>query len=222
MNPMPLADALFLLAEGREHPMHVGGLHLYRPPEDAGPDYVAQQYRSSIEHGDILRKLRRRPIRRFGGLGPWEWQDDPDLDLEYHLRHSALPAPGGERELGVLVSRLHSHRLHRAYPLWECHLIEGLENNRFALYMKLHHSQVDGVGGGQAPAVDLRPAGPVRARQHPPRVRHGLGRRRRPAPRRHVRRDHLGRGARALPRPRRRGLTAPHQRWLHLPPSSGG
>ncbi|MPZ74085.1 MAG: wax ester/triacylglycerol synthase family O-acyltransferase [Nitriliruptorales bacterium] len=142
---MPMTDALFLLAEGREHPMHVGGLHLYQPPEDAGPDYVAEQYRRSIEHGDIMRRLRRRPIRRFAGLGPWEWQDDPDLDLEYHLRHSALPRPGRVRELLGLVSRLHGTLLDRSRPLWESHVIEGLTDGRFATYTKIHHALVDGV-----------------------------------------------------------------------------
>src|SRR5439155_12378436 len=70
-----------------------------------------------------------------------------DVDLDYHIRHSALPHPGGQRELGVLVSRLHSHQLDLHRPLWEVHVIEGLEGNRFALYSKTHHSLVDGVSG---------------------------------------------------------------------------
>jgi WS/DGAT/MGAT family acyltransferase len=70
-----------------------------------------------------------------------------DVDLDYHVRHSALPHPGGQRELGILVSRLHSHQLDLHRPLWEVHLIEGLEGNRFALYSKMHHSLIDGVSG---------------------------------------------------------------------------
>src|SRR5207244_7940573 len=70
-----------------------------------------------------------------------------DVDLEYHVRHSALPHPGGQRELGILVSRLHSHQLDLHRPLWEVHLIEGLEGNRFAMYSKTHHSLIDGVSG---------------------------------------------------------------------------
>ncbi|MGH3434475.1 MAG: wax ester/triacylglycerol synthase family O-acyltransferase, partial [Thermocrispum sp.] len=66
---------------------------------------------------------------------------------DYHLRHSALPQPGGERELGILISRLHSRPLDRNYPLWEVHVVEGLAGGRFALYAKVHHSQLDGVGG---------------------------------------------------------------------------
>src|SRR3954452_22554816 len=77
------------------------------------------------------------------------WQELPDdqIDLDYHFRHSALPRPGSQRELGVLVSRLHSAKMDRRYPLWECHLIEGLEGGQWSMYMKVHHSQIDGVGG---------------------------------------------------------------------------
>ena len=68
-----------------------------------------------------------------------------DVDLDYHVRHSALPHPGGQRELGILVSRLHSNALDLHRPLWEAHLIEGLQGNRFAMYTKTHHSLIDGV-----------------------------------------------------------------------------
>ena len=77
----------------------------------------------------------------------WVELEASAIDLDYHLRHSALPAPGSQRELGVLVSRLHSPKMDRRYPLWECHVIEGLEEDRWSLYLKAHHSQVDGVGG---------------------------------------------------------------------------
>jgi WS/DGAT/MGAT family acyltransferase len=70
-----------------------------------------------------------------------------DADLEYHVRHAALPAPRGERELGELVSHLHGVALDRSRPLWTCHVIEGLAGNRFAIYFKVHHALTDGVGG---------------------------------------------------------------------------
>ena len=73
------------------------------------------------------------------------WTQDDDFDIEYHFRHSALPKPGRVRELLELCSRLHSTRLARERPLWEAHLIEGLQDGRVALYTKLHHSLVDGV-----------------------------------------------------------------------------
>jgi diacylglycerol O-acyltransferase len=78
-------------------------------------------------------------------LGFPHWTTDEDLDLEYHLRHSALPRPGRYRELFVLVSRLHGTLLDRSRPLWEYHLIEGLETGQIALYSKLHHALLDGV-----------------------------------------------------------------------------
>jgi WS/DGAT/MGAT family acyltransferase len=75
------------------------------------------------------------------------WVEDDDIDLEYHVRHAALPWPGGERELGELIGRLHSTPLDLARPPWEFTLIEGLEGGRFATYTKLHHSLIDGISG---------------------------------------------------------------------------
>ena len=72
------------------------------------------------------------------------WVEDADVDLEYHVRRSALPSPGDERELGILVSRLHGHPIDFHRPPWEVHLIEGLEGGRFAMYVKVHHALVDG------------------------------------------------------------------------------
>jgi WS/DGAT/MGAT family acyltransferase len=77
----------------------------------------------------------------------WKELEPEQIDLDYHFRHSALPRPGSQRDLGVLVSRLHSAKMDRRYPLWECHLIEGLEGGQWSMYMKVHHSQIDGVGG---------------------------------------------------------------------------
>lgn len=145
MSAMPLTDAVFLLAETREQPIHVGGLHLYKPPPDAEPDVVGDFYRQVLQHREVIPRLRRRPTR-MAGFGPWAWADDPDLDLEYHIRHSALPSPGRVRELLALVSRLHGTLLDRTRPLWESHLIEGLSDGRFATYTKIHHALIDGVG----------------------------------------------------------------------------
>jgi diacylglycerol O-acyltransferase / wax synthase len=145
MAPMPLTDALFLLAEVRERPMHVGGMHLYRLPEDAGPHHIAERYHDAVTNFDPHPRLRRRPVRGLTSAGAWSWQEDPDLDLEYHVRHSALPEPGRIRELLALVSRLHGTLLDRSRPLWEAHLIEGLADGRLATYSKIHHSLMDGV-----------------------------------------------------------------------------
>ena len=146
MSVMPLTDAIFLLAETREQPIHVGGLHLYQPPPDAEPHIAGALYRQIMEHHEVMPRFRRRAVHSLSTLGAWSWQDDPNLDLEYHVRHSALPHPGRIRELLALVSRLHGTLLDRSRPLWEAHLIEGLADGRFATYTKLHHALIDGVG----------------------------------------------------------------------------
>ncbi|WP_130651407.1 WS/DGAT/MGAT family O-acyltransferase [Egicoccus halophilus] len=142
---MPLIDAIFLVGERRGRPLHVGGLQLFEPPADAGPDFTRQQYRDALAHAPAP-LFRRRPVRSLGGVGPWTWADDDDLDLEYHVRHSALPHPGGIRELLTLVSRLHGTMLDRNRPLWESHVIEGLDDGRLAIYSKVHHALIDGTG----------------------------------------------------------------------------
>ena len=137
---------MFLVPESRDQPMHVGGLQLFRPPEGAGPDYLTGLYREAIEaHGEVAPLFRRRPYRGWSTLGQWAWVDDGEIDLEHHIRHSALPRPGRIRELLALTSRLHSSLLDRHRPLWETHLIEGLEDGRFAVYGKIHHAVMDGV-----------------------------------------------------------------------------
>lgn len=147
MAPMPLNDSMFLLAERREQPMHVGGLQLFRLPPGSDEGWLRDLYDSMIhtapEH--LAPLFRRRPHRPATSLGAWSWEEDPDVDLEHHLRHSALPRPGRVRELLALVSRLHGTLLDRHRPLWEAHLIEGLEGDRFAVYTKIHHSMMDGV-----------------------------------------------------------------------------
>ena len=87
------------------------------------------------------RKLRTVPFR----LGRPVWVDDPNFDLHYHLRSTALPAPGGDQQLSDLMARVMSQRLDRDYPLWEYWLIEGLSGNRWALISKVHHCMVDGI-----------------------------------------------------------------------------
>lgn len=138
-------DAAFLLAESRATPTHVGGLQVFELPEGAGPGWLRQQYESMVAGDDIAPLFRQRPYRSLRTAGQWAWEDDEHLDLEYHVRHSALPGPGRVRELLALGSRLHGSLLDRQRPLWEFHLIEGLEGNRFAAYTKVHHAVVDGV-----------------------------------------------------------------------------
>lgn len=145
MGMMPVTDAVFLLAESRERPMHVGGLQVFELPEDAEPGYVGQAHRALLSHADVRPLFRRRPMVPVGTLGQLAWANDNDLDLEYHVRHSALPGQRRVRELLELTSRLHGTLLDRYRPLWEFTLIEGLQGNRFATYSKVHHALLDGV-----------------------------------------------------------------------------
>jgi WS/DGAT/MGAT family acyltransferase len=142
---MPVTDSMFLLAESREHPMHVGGLQLFELPDGAGPDYVSDFHRELLALADVRPLFRRRPRGPVGSVGQFAWSNDDQLDIEYHVRHSGLPRPGRVRELLELVSRLHGSLLDRHRPMWEFTVIEGLQGNRFATYSKIHHALLDGV-----------------------------------------------------------------------------
>lgn len=144
MNRLSVADAGWLLIEGRERPMHVGGLQLFRPPPDAPPTFL-RDLRDRLQDDDEVRSpFNRRLARPYGRAGLYQWVED-EVELEYHVRHLALPEPGRIRELLALVSQLHSNLLDRHRPLWEHYLIEGIEDGRFAAYTKIHHSMLDGI-----------------------------------------------------------------------------
>lgn len=143
--PIDPPSAAFLLAESRAQPMHVGGLQLFRKPEGAGREYGREMYRSMLDLEEVAPLFIKRPHRSLATAGQWVWTEDTQFDLEYHVRHSALPKPGRVRELLELCSRLHGTRLARERPLWEAHVIEGLRDGRIALYTKIHHALVDGV-----------------------------------------------------------------------------
>ena len=149
MDRIELADAGFLYLETREAPMHVAGVNLFEFPERVHQRKfmarVGDSYRSSTElRTPLAHRVAHGTLGRFG---PLYWEEDPDFDLDYHVRHSALPKPGRYRELFALVARLHSTLLDRSRPLWEVHLIEGLKDRQFAVYTKMHHATIDGVAG---------------------------------------------------------------------------
>jgi diacylglycerol O-acyltransferase len=138
-------DSAFLIQEAREHPMHVGGLQLYRLPPGANEDYVGDLYRELLEFREVAPMFARRPRDPVESVGNFWWRTEADVDIDYHVRRSALPRPGRIRELLELVSRLHGSLLDRHRPLWEYHLIEGLPDSRFASYAKCHHALADGI-----------------------------------------------------------------------------
>ncbi|MES2490974.1 MAG: wax ester/triacylglycerol synthase family O-acyltransferase [Pseudomonadota bacterium] len=142
---LSILDTNFLQLESARQPMHVAGLMIFELPADAKPDYVnevVERFRNcTVFHNPWNYRLKRAGTLQFMPL----LQEVHSIDMEYHIRHLALPRPGGERQLGQMVARLHSQPLDLRRPLWEVHIIEGLENNRFALYLKIHHCLVDGV-----------------------------------------------------------------------------
>ncbi|MBK7508026.1 MAG: wax ester/triacylglycerol synthase family O-acyltransferase [Comamonadaceae bacterium] len=103
-------------------------------------------------HLSALPPFNQRPVLR---RGLWYWEDDTEFELDYHLRHLALPHPGRIRELLAMISRLHGNLLDRNRPLWEAYVIEGLPQGRFATYTKIHHALVDGVTGARIMAESL-------------------------------------------------------------------
>ncbi|HJQ42842.1 MAG TPA: wax ester/triacylglycerol synthase family O-acyltransferase [Jatrophihabitantaceae bacterium] len=142
---MSPADSMFLMVESREHPMHVGGLQLFVPPDGADALDVRAMFDEAMKHDEVSALFQKRPRRSITTLGQWGWELDREFDLEHHVRRNALPKPGRILELLALCGRLHSTLLDRHRPLWEMHLIEGLEDGRYAVYSKIHHSVVDGV-----------------------------------------------------------------------------
>jgi len=136
-------DSSFLHLERGPAHMHVASTSIFEGPP---PDYVdLREHISSRLHlvPRFRQKLRFVPF----GQGRPKWVDDPHFNIDYHLRHTALPAPGDERQLRTLAARIFSQRLDRSKPLWEMWLVDGVEGGRFALVTKSHHCLVDGVSG---------------------------------------------------------------------------
>ncbi|MCB0949566.1 MAG: wax ester/triacylglycerol synthase family O-acyltransferase [Mycobacterium sp.] len=139
-----LQDLLFIYGETSNSKMHVAGLLPFTPPADVPRDYLRDMI-DEARRQDVVSPWNRKlahPRLQFSPVH--DWVTDEDFDFDYHVRRSALASPGDERELGILVSRLHSNHLDLTRPPWEIHVIEGLEGGRFAFYMKIHHALVDG------------------------------------------------------------------------------
>src|SRR3954447_25572440 len=146
-------DASFLAQERANSHMHVGAVLIFEGPAPAYDDFL-NHIRSRLHFVPRYRhKLAFPPLETGRPL----WIDDASFNLEYHVRHTALPQPGSEEQLRALAARIHSQRpppapihsqrLDRAKPLWETWLVQGLAGGRFALISKTHHSLVDGIAG---------------------------------------------------------------------------
>jgi len=136
-------DASFLAQEGPTSHMHIGGVLIFEGPPPAFDDLL-DHVRSRLHLVPRYRqKLATPPLETGRPL----WADDPTFNLEYHVRNTALPAPGSEDQLLRLAARIASQQLDRSKPLWEMWVVEGLERDRFGIISKTHHSLVDGVAG---------------------------------------------------------------------------
>lgn len=148
-------DASFIAQERANTHMHIGGLVICEGP---APDFEAflDHVRSRLH---LVPRYRQRIVQPPYETGRWVWADDPAFNIEYHVRRTALPAPGDEHTLLKLVGRIASQQLDRQKPLWEMWLIEGLSDGRFALISKTHHALIDGIAGVDLATVmfDLAP-----------------------------------------------------------------
>lgn len=149
LDRLTSTDASFLHQEGPTSHMHIGAVLVFEGPPPAFADYLEHVRQRLHLVPRYRQKLATPPLQTGRPL----WIDDPSFNLEYHVRQTALPAPGTEEQLFLLTSRIASQPLDRTKPLWESWLVEGLEPRadgeaeRFALIFKTHHSLVDGVSG---------------------------------------------------------------------------
>jgi diacylglycerol O-acyltransferase len=151
-------DASFLHQEGQNSHMHVGGLTIVEGPPPPMEEFL-EQIRRRLH---LVPRYRHKLAYTALDSGRPVWIDDPNFNLEYHVRHTALPTPGEPEQLRSLTARIFSQQLDRSKPLWEMWLIEGLKDDRFALISKTHHSLIDGIAGIDLATVlfDLSPDPP--------------------------------------------------------------
>ncbi len=158
-------DASFLAQERDGAHMHIGAVMIFEGPAPPEDEYAKQA--ASRLH--LVPRYRQKVVFPRLEMGRPVWVDDPNFNIEYHIRHAALPEPGSIEQLRQLVARIFSQRLDRSKPLWESWLVEGLEDGRFAIINKTHHSLVDGVSGADLSSVlfdierktDREPGSPV-------------------------------------------------------------
>jgi diacylglycerol O-acyltransferase len=158
MSPM---DASFLHIEGPNNPMHVGGVSIFEGP---APPFERLEEMVAGKLGLVPRYRQKVRFVPFG-LGRPVWVDDPYFNISYHLRHTALPAPGSDEQLRRAAARIFAQRLDRSKPLWEIWMMEGLSESRWVLLSKVHHCMVDGVSATDLMSVmfedDTAPATPA-------------------------------------------------------------
>lgn len=143
LDRLTAIDSQFLSNENENSHMHIGAVMIF----DGDPPTYDEFKAHIASRLDFVPRYRQKLVHPPYGTGRPLWADDPDFNLNYHLRHTALPAPGNEHKLKVLTSRLFSQSLDRSKPLWEMYLIEDLDGDRFAIVIKSHHAMIDGISG---------------------------------------------------------------------------
>ncbi len=161
MQQLTGLDASFLVLETATTTGHVGGLSVLDPSGAPKPLTLARLTEVMAERLPLVPVLRRKLLNVPLGLDQPYWVDDPDFDIEYHVREVALPRPGSDAQLTEQISRLHARPLDRSRPLWEIYLITGLARKRAAVYTKIHHAAIDGASGAELLTVllDLQASG---------------------------------------------------------------
>src|ERR1039458_9378944 len=143
MERMSTLDAGFFFVEHENVPMHLGSLALFEGPPPDHEDLI-ELFAAKLPLVPRYRQLvRTAPLQVFRPV----WADDEHFEIGYHVRHAAVPAPGGMTQLREMAARIFAQRLDRARPLWEAWLLEGLKGGRWAILSKVHHCVVDGIGG---------------------------------------------------------------------------
>ncbi|HEY2716631.1 MAG TPA: wax ester/triacylglycerol synthase family O-acyltransferase [Solirubrobacterales bacterium] len=143
LDRLTAVDASFLTNEKSNAHMHVGALLIFEGPPPKYTDLV-EHVRSRLA---LVPRFRQKLVVPPLEMGRPLWADDVNFNLTYHIRHTALPSPGGEAQLKRLTARIFSQQLDRSKPLWELWLAQGLERDRFAILTKTHHAMVDGISG---------------------------------------------------------------------------
>ena len=150
MKQLSGLDANFLYMETPSVFGHVSSLSIYEPPAGDGSYKPFETWRAEIERRlhrlePLTRKLRNVPFN----LDHPYWVQDPDFDLDFHVRHTAVPPPGNDEQIADLVARIIGRPLDRTRPLWESYVIEGIADGRFGILTKVHHAAVDGASGAE-------------------------------------------------------------------------
>jgi WS/DGAT/MGAT family acyltransferase len=172
MRQLTSLDAQFLAVESARTYGHVGGLAVYDPATAPGGELTAKDICRLVgERLHLLPPFTWKLVNVPFGLDLPYWIEDPDFDLDFHIRESAVPPPGDDRRLGETVARIFARPLDRNRPLWELYLIQGLSEGRVALLTKVHHSVVDGVSGNEILATLLDPSPEGRDVPPPPKAR---------------------------------------------------